>query len=62
MTDPRELLRLLSSRDPKAADEVELLGRQLLDLAQRLRSQRYGNQDPGGMGDRVKIEVIRGGE
>lgn len=55
----QNLLGRLLLRDPTAADEIEALGRRLIELADGLRkgdNNSYSSTD--GIGDRVTMEVV----
>lgn len=54
-----DLLRRVIAGDVTAADEIDRLAGRLRDLANHLRQgNQDGTRDPGGMSDRVQMQVI----
>lgn len=57
----QNLLTRVLEGDVSAADELDLMAERLQDLADKLRSGTFsqgGTTDPGGVTDRVQINVV----
>lgn len=54
----RDMLEEMVKNPTAAADRLDAMADDIRALAARLRTQPNGFRDPGGMGDRVRINVM----